>query len=321
MKGFLGFLAMLAGVAAVLFVVAPERLKGYTKRMPDLPAAEKPHAPTTLRAGADDQASSAAPWREKDREADRHYLAGDFQKASETWAAAAKAAPPALGSSLRQRADRARVYLVLSAGYDFGSMPPGEADEKAYAERVRGVEKESAGAWLDVAEFAASRNLKHHMAWLFDKAYEKRTDGTRALDKRLAAAYSRRKQLKGAPPPEVARAIIHELPVGEAATLAKEDTGGIGGSRKRNVDDDISDSSAAGRARELERQGDAEYRLAIPGSKDVNKHRRAALDLYTEARAILEGLDRENGAGSYGSKIRELNRNIAELRKDLPVGK
>ena len=74
-------------------------------------------------------------------------------------------------------------------------------------------------------------------------------------------------------------------------------------------------------ARKLMAQGDEEYRLAVPGSREVNVHRRKALDLFTKARGLFEEVDRDAGYDAHLDEIHDLNRNIAELRKDLPVGK
>ena len=319
--------ALAAAVAGSLLFGSEEglggRVRGFFDPVPHATAGDAPPAKAGLSPAAGGGSGGPLPsWRLKDRDGWVAYEAGDFPGAAAAWDAASAEAPPSGSLPLRARADRARLFRLLTEGAPSPGPGAAAAAEAEYRRPLDALPADDVSAWLEVASFAASRGLRHHLAFLYEQAYERRqAAGGDALAKRATAAI-RRSKASGTPtPPDVLESVIRELPSSEAAEVAREETGaGIGGVAKRG------EAAASGvdlekldEARTLAAKGDTEYRQALPGSKDVNVHRRAALNHYEKARAIYEALD--NNRGTYGKKIQELNRNIAELHKDLPIGK
>ncbi|MCK6481420.1 MAG: hypothetical protein L6R43_15140, partial [Planctomycetes bacterium] len=321
-------LALLAGGAMVLGAEdgLGGRVRGYFDPVPVARAGEARPVAAALRGASPSPTPAAeAAWRGRDREGWRAFEAGDFAAAAAAWDEASAKAPPSASLPLHARADRARLYRILA---DAGAPAPGDpapdpaASEAEYRRLLDSLPADDAAAWLRVSDFAASRGLRHHLAFLYDQVYERRQGpGGEALGKRVAAIL-RRGGPAGAPtPPEVYETVIRELPSSEAADIARERTGaGIGGTHRRGESAGVGvDPARLEEARNLVVKGDAEYRQAVPGSKDVNVHRRRALDLYEKARGIYQELDANRG--TYARPIQELNRNIAELHKDLPIGR
>jgi hypothetical protein len=332
MKAFLGFLLFVALAAAAIALFAPasakalaERAEHYFDPVPPVPPLPKPprNGPPPVPLSP---TSPVAEWRRRDREAQRSYEAGSFEAAAESWAAAAAAAPSSDVFRLRAAKDRALVFALLAAG---AAPQPGidpAAAEVEYRRRLEALRDPSAGAWLDLADYAASRGLVHHLAFVFERAFEKRHQPGEEVSRKVTRVLKERKEAVAELPPAVFEAVISELPSSEAAEVAREQAGegsGIEGSSLRPARPALrgQDPVKLAEARDCMAKGDAEYRLAVPGSKEVNVHRRKALDLYTRARALYEEVDRESGVSSHEEEIHDLNRNIAELRKDLPIGK
>jgi hypothetical protein len=325
-----------AGVIGLL-VAAPargqallSRAAGYLDPSPtfDLGSARESESASPAALGS----NGASPeWRTKERAAWLLYEAGDFAGAAAGWAGAAAKSPAAESSRLRARADRANVFRLLAEG----TVPvPGAdpaASEAEYRRRLDALKVPTAGAYLELADWAAARGLRRHLAFLFERAFERRGSADNAVQERVTLVVKRRRSESAAPAPkDVLESIIRDMPQSEAADLAREETGasaggggGIDGATTRRGDSSLSaaDRKKIEDADKAVAFGDAEYRAAVPGSKDVNKHRRAALDAYIKARGIYEEIDRTLGGGIHQKQIHDLNRNIAELRKDLPVGK
>ncbi len=333
MKPVLGMVGVLALVLGVLFLASPStanallgRAVGFLDPAPVV-RAEALRPPSARPAGA--APGEAEPeWRLRDRAGWRAYEAGDFETAAAAWTAVSGKAPAADSVSLRERADRANVYRLLSEGFPAAASADPAADEAEVRRRIEGLAAPTAGSWLDIADFAASRGLRSHLAFLYEKAFEGRnSSGGDAVPKRVTRALQARKASGSAPPPEVLASVIRELPTSEAADIARIDTGGVlGGVVKRGegrnghaAPTSPEDMARLEDARKLMLKGDAEYKLAVPGFPQVNQHRRAALDAFSKARDIYDAVDA--GRGSYTKQIHDCNRNIAELRKDLPIGK
>jgi len=299
------------------------RVRNYFRPVPRAAAEEPPPARGGLSPDGPGAASPPAPaWRGLNREAFAAWEAGEFGAAAGLWDRASAKASPAEALPLRVRADRARLFGLL-AGEIGGPPADPAAAEAEYRKRLDGLAAEDGGAWLDLARFAAAGGLRSHLAFLLEQAYARRHGkGGDAVAARTTENLRRAKAAGATPPPEVLESVIRELPSSEAADLAREATGaGIGGVVRRNGESEGSgvDYAKLQEARDLAAKGDAEYRQAVPGSKDVNVHRRRALDLYVKAREIYQEVD--DNRGTYGRRIQELNRNIAELHKDLPIGK
>ena len=336
MKSFLAFLLTVGVIAAAVWLLAPDtavafagRVQHYFEPMPPVegpPPSDAPAGGSTALAPA---APGTAEWRRKDREAIRLYEGGDFIGAAAAWGAAATKAPA--GEVLRVRAsrDRANVFAVLAEGAPPQSGVDAAAAETEYRRRLDGMRDPAAGAWLELADYAASRSLRHHLAFLYEKAFERRAQAQPGADaevtRKVTKVLKEQKAAVAALPKDVLESVMTELPSEEVADAAGEisgrDSGGIAGSTPREGARKPQDRTKMAEARRLMDLGDAEYRAAVPGSKDVNVHRRKALDLYTKARALFEEVDREAGYDAHSSEIHDCNRNIVELRKDLPVGK
>jgi hypothetical protein len=299
------------------------RVVGFFRSVPEATAANETGstAPVPLAAPP---APPTAPWIVRRREGERAFDEGKFTVAARLLeeAAAITGVPSRDVALLRARAGRSRIFDLLAPWNE------GAPDTSAEPEMRRLVDAaataNTSGAWLGAVRFALSKNLRHHLPFALERALARRNDGTREFDAAVATAYRAMRSTLGAPPLQVAEAVERELPIGEAADLAREDTGGIGGARLRGeggATDDAERDALIERARALKSEGDVEYRLAVPGSEKVNDHRRAALNAYTESRRIYEDLQRGAAGGVYNKVIHDLNRNIAELKKDLPVGK
>jgi len=332
-KAILIFLGVLAAAVIGLLVTSPargqaflSRAAGYLDPSPEFEfaaAAEAPAAPALGSSGAPPE------WRGKERAAWLLYEAGDFAGAAAGWVEAAGKAPASEASRLRARSDRANVFRLLSDGVApvVGADPA--SSEAEYRRRLDALKVPTAGAYLELADFAAARGLRRHLAFLFERAFDRRGAADNAVSERVTLVVKRRRSESAAPASkDVLESVIREMPQSEAADLAREETGaasgqsGIGGSTRPGAANlSTADKKRLDEADKAVALGDAEYRAAVPGSKDVNKHRRAALDAYTKARGIYEEIDRTMGAGVHQREIHDLNRNIAELRKDLPVGK
>jgi hypothetical protein len=330
-KAFFGFLALVALLGGILVVFSPASAKAiafraehYLDPTPPVPPREKP--PATNGTPSLSPAPAVSPeWRKRDREAVHLYEAGDFEGAADAWAAAATKAPPAEVLRLRSAKDRALVFSLLAAGAAPVAGADPVASEIEYRRRLDALKEPTAGVWLDLAEYAAARGLRHHLGFVYERAFEKRSQAGEAVASKVKQILKERKEAPAAAqvPVEVLDAVIAELPSTEAAEFAREQSGegsGIGGSSRR-PGVRTQDATKLAEARDCMTRGDEEYRKAIPGSKEVNVHRRRALDLYLKAREIYETVDRESGYASHESEIHDLNRNIVELRKDLPVGK
>jgi hypothetical protein len=322
-KAFLTIVGGLTVFVALVCVASPAagkalaaRATGFLRATPELPRPPAPPAPALERAAAA-PSPATPPWRVKDREASRRLEAGDFGAAAMLWTEAVALAPAGLRPAVRSRLDRARVLEILAPAPASPPGPPSADDEAEVRRRIAALRSPTAGDWVAIASFCKERGLRHHLAFLYDRAFERRADGTGALDKAVATAYADRRRIRGALPPEVAQAVGRELPSGEAADLAAEDSGSIGG--VVHGDDDGESGTRLAEAKRLKREADAEYRKAVPGTEQVNKHRRAALDKYVLAREIYEELDRAHGG--HSRVIQEIIRDIAELKKDLPIGK
>ncbi len=321
--GFLGLLGVLLCGAMALSPAGPRgvmaRLTGYFSIAPRAAAAvEGGAAPTD--AGAASPPAAVPEWRRQEREAVRLFEEARFEEAAAAYrrASALKGVPSRDAVALRSSGDRCRLYALLDAAVP-RTGPTADAGEE-YLRRARGAT--SGAAYLDTAAFAAARGLRTHLPWLYERAWELRNDGEAAFAKALAEAYRAARTLNSAGPGrEVAAAVLRELPSGEAADMAREDTGGIGGVEDRGSGGDAERDALLEEARRLKREGDREYRLAVPGSEGVNAHRRAALDQFTKSREIFEEVKRKTGRTAWDDVIHDLNRNIAEIRKDLPVGK
>jgi hypothetical protein len=333
MKPVLALLGALALLLGGVFLLAPTKAKAMFARasgfLDPAPEFRAPGPATVAAVGAvaPPAAAAAEDWRPLDRQAWRAFEAGEFAVAAATWKSAAAKAPPAEAPALRARADRANLDFLLSANVPATTSGDPAADEAEVRRRMDALPPPTARGWLEIADFAASRGLRHHLAFLYDRALETRNAaGGEAVPEKVKRAIQGRKAAGAAAPVEVLEAVIRELPSSEAADLAREDTGGVGGVEKRGEGNGATASGMSAEdlkrleeARTLMAKGDAEYKLAIPGSAQVNVHRRAALDAYIKARAIYEGLD--GGRGTYQKQLRDIIRDIAELRKDLPVGK
>jgi len=335
-KSFFAFIVTVGVIAAAVWLLSPDTASAFADRVTHyfepMPPVEGPPPSGGLAAGATALAPAApgtAEWRRKDREAIRLYEEGDFLGAAAAWSTAATKAPA--GEVLRVRAsrDRANVFAVLAEGAPPQVGVDAAAAETEYRRRLDGMRDPAAGAWLELADYAASRGLRHHLAFLYEKAFERRAQAQPGADaevtKKVTKVIKERPKAVAALPPDVLESVIADLPSSEAADAARElsgeGTGGIAGSNQREGARKPQDRGKMAEARRLMDLGDAEYRAAVPGSKDVNVHRRKALDLFTKARALFEEVDREAGYDAHQSEIHDCNRNIVELRKDLPVGK
>ncbi len=337
MKHVLGFLGLLVLGVALLYAASPakgqalvSRIVHFADPVPPIPEEDSPplpqDAPTALGA-----ATGIPPWRAREHEGDRAYEVGDFGAAAAAWNDSAPKAPPADSIRLRKSADRASIYYLLA---DATPAVPGSdpaEDEKEYRRRLDSLKSPTAGSYLELAEFAASRGLRSHLAFLYERAYEGRTRAAEEVQQKVTRIVRQRRTDKTAPSKEVLEAVMRELPTSEAAEIAREETGeaptqapsGVGGTARRGETpaERPVDSSKIAEAYRLMQSADSEYRLAVPGSRDVNKHRRAALDAYTKARDIFDAVDRASGFDGHQKEIHDCNRSIVELQKDLPIGK
>jgi len=332
-KSFFAFLSTVVVIAAVVWVLSPPTAEAFADRVvhyfEPMPPVEAPAAAAPGPAGAAALAPpppSAAEWRRKDREAIRAYEEGDFLGAAALWGASAAKAPASEVLRVRAARDRANVFALLAEGAARVEGIDPAAAETEYRRRLDALRDPAAGAWLELADYAAARGLRHHLAFLFERAFERRVhaDSEAEVSRKVTRVLRERKEAVAAMPPEVLESVISDLPSSEAAEAARELSGGgsgIAGSSSRERRMRAQDSKKMAEARRLMAEGDAEYRLAVPGSREVNVHRRKALDLYLKARALFEEVDRDSGFDAHGSEIHDLNRNIVELRKDLPIGK
>jgi hypothetical protein len=338
MKHVLGFLGILLLGLLLLNIASPakgqavvSRIVHFADPVPPPPAFEGPAGPPAP-AAIGVAPNRTPPWRLREREGDRSYAAGEFLEAYRAFAEAASKAPPGDQMRLRARADRANIYRLLASEITADPAEDPTADEAEYRRRIDALKGRSgAGAFLTVADFAASRGLTHHLAYLYEMAFERKTGGEDEVQQKVTKLVKKiveEKKAEGtAAPTEVLESLIREMPTSEAADIARTETGdtggpGLAGTEQRGASGNRGgDAGRMAEAFKLFRLGDAEYRQAVPGSRDVNKHRRAALDAYTQARAIFEAIDRASGSDNYQKEIHDCNRNIAELRKDLPIGK
>ena len=345
MKHVLAFLGILA-LALLLFTIASpakgqevvSRILHFADPVPPTPAFTDPPRGSSA-AAVGPALPPVPPWRLKEREGDRACAAGDFLAAYLAYADASPKAPPADGMRLRNRADRANVYRLLAEGVEPDPGLDPAADEGEYRRRLDAVKPGAgAGAYLAIADFAASRNLRTHLAYLYERAFERKTDAAPGAVDEVQAKVTQvvkkmvaeKKAENAAPSRDMMESLIRELPTSEAADIAREEAGlpagmgsGLGGAERRGDAPTArpEDRERLADAFRLFKLGDSEYRQAVPGSRDVNKHRRAALDAFTKAREIFEAVDRALGSDAYQREIHDCNRNIAELRKDLPIGK
>ena len=339
MKSFLGFVLTIAVIGAAMWFFAPATAAAFGDRVVHyfevLPPVEEPAPRGGSPAGGTALVAAApgtAEWRRKDREAILLYENGDFLGAASVWATVAKEAPASEVLRVRAARDRANVFALLARGVVPQAGVDAAAAETEYRRRLDLMRDPAAGAWLELADFAASRSLRHHLAFLYERAFERRAQAAEgaeaAVSRKVAQVLKEQKAAVKELPPDVLDSVIADLPASEAAEVAAEIAGrepGIGGSRPAG--DGIGgqrkpqDQKKMAEARKLMAQGDEEYRLAVPGSREVNVHRRKALDLFTKARGLFEEVDRDAGYDAHLDEIHDLNRNIAELRKDLPVGK
>ena len=335
MKSFFAFIVTIGVIGAAVWLLAPDTASAFASRVEHyfepMPPVEGPPPRDASAAGATALAPAppgTAEWRRKDREAIRLYEDGDFLGAAAAWGTASTKAPASEVLRVRSFRDRANVFAVLAEGAPPQVGVDAAAAEIEYRRRLDGMRDPAAGAWLELADYAASRGLRHHLAFLYEKAFERRSQAQPGADaevtKKVTKVLKERKEAVAALPKEVLESVMTELPSEEVADAAGEISGrgsGISGSTQREGARKPQDRSKMAEARRLMDLGDAEYRAAVPGSKDVNVHRRKALDHFTKARALFEEVDREAGYDAHLSEIHDCNRNIVELRKDLPVGK
>ncbi len=336
MKSALLGLTLLGALCAVLFFAAPAQANAVLRRavayfdpVPRLDRESGPESAAPAPAALQPLTAGATPeWRLADREASRVYEAGDFSSAALAWGYAAEKAPPGDALRIRARADRANVYRLLTEGVSPAADADAARDEAEYRRRLDALKNPTAGSYLEIADFAASRGLHRHLAFLYERAFEKKNSGSGdEVQKKVSKVFRQRKTANASPSRDVLESLIRELPTSEAADIAREETGhaasGIGSVSVRGGGGAVraEDPVKLAEARKLQQKGDAEYRLAVPGSKDVNVHRRAALDACIKARDLFEEVDRRSGVQGHQAEIHDLNRNIAELRKDLPIGK
>ena len=348
MKHVLGFFGFLALGLLLLTIAAPAKGQGIVHRIvhfadpvPPTPVFEEP--PRGSGGAIGPVAAPTPPWRVKEREGDRACAAGDFLAAFRAYADASPKAPPGDGMRLRARADRANVFRLLAEGVEADPGPDRAADEAEYRRRLDAIRPGSgAGAYLELADYCAMKGLRSHLAFLYERAFEKpaaaapgvaAAPADDAVQKKVTEVVRKLVAAKKAEaseaPKEMLESLIRELPSSEAADIAREETGiagggpGFTGVEKRGgvASARPEDRDRLASAFALMKTGDKEYRAAIPGSRDVNIHRRAALDAFTKARAIFEEVDRAMANDGHQREIHDCNRNIAELRKDLPIGK
>jgi len=326
-KAFLTFLLAVGVASAAVWAGSPatarafaSRVTGFFSTVPDVPGPPHVAAPRA----AVPAAPAPAPWRGLDREASSAYDRGNFSEAASLWTEAAGAAPPNEVPGLKARANRARIYALLAEGAHAAEARNSPEDDAEVRRRILAVSDPTAGAWLQIAEYAAAQGLLHRLPYLYDRAFERKQDGTGTVDRAVAAAYRKKKEKpRTVPLKAVSEAILEELPAGEAAEEAAEDRGGIGGIAPAHGEGETSsaDSTKLAEARKEKRLGDAELGLVVPGNEDANKHRRAALEHYRPAQVLYEELSRGSGGEVYGRVLTEVNRRIAEIRKDLPISK
>jgi hypothetical protein len=337
MKHVLGFLGVLALFVGLVFVASPakgqalvSRIVHFVDPVPQVPEEDVPQAPpdTTSALGP---GTAVPPWRAREHEGERAYLAGDFTAAAAAWNESSPKAPPADSMRLRKRADRASIYFLLASGSPpVGGSDP-VADEKEYRRRLDALKSPTAGSYLELADFAASRGLRTHLAFLYERAYEHQARSPDEVQQKVSRIVRQKRTEKAAPAKDVLEAVMRELPTSEAADIAREETGegsapapsGLGGVVRRGETPagKSVDPAKVAEAYRLLQVADSEYHLAIPGSRDVNKHRRAALDAYTKARNMFDDIDRASGFEGHQKEIHDCNRSIVELQKDLPIGK
>jgi hypothetical protein len=332
MKWILGWLGGLAAILAIVFSFSPARAEHLVFRarhfFDEIPPVEKyAGPPPTTTPPALGSGATTPPWKEKDREADRAYMDGDFLAAGTLWLEASRAAPVSDASRLRDMARQANIFWLLAGKTAVGGGGDRAADEAELRKRIDSLKSPTAGSWLEIADFAVARGLSSHLAFLYEKAYEKRaTVEGDAVQAKVLTALKERKAGGEQAPPEVLDSVIQELPTSDAAEVAREQggaAGGVGGVERNPRVKALKpqDQKKLSEANDLMAKGNEEYRKAVPGSAEVNKHRRAALDAFTKARALYEEVDRDSGLDAHQSEIHDCNRNIAELRKDLPIGK
>ena len=332
MKGALILLAILGLLGGAVCFAAPAKASAVLRRavryfdpVPTVDPEDAAGSGSATPAALAVQAPAVPGWRLGDRDASRAYEAGDFPGAAALWSASAGQAPPGDSMRMRSRADRANVYRLLSEGVPVAPDVDAARDEAEYRRRVDALKSPTAGSYLDVADFASAHGLRRHLAFLYERAFEKKSSGgDQEVQKKVSRLVQDRRKANATPPREVLDALIRELPSSEAADIAREETGqsGIGNTAKRgDGGGKAEDPVKLAEARRLSEKGNTEYKLAVPGTKEVNVHRRAALDAFTKARDLYEAIDRETGIQSHQHDVQELNRNIAELHKDLPIGK
>jgi hypothetical protein len=345
MKHVLAFFGVLALIVLLLTISSPAKGQAVVHRIvhfidPIPPLADGD--PSGAAGGTTAVAPVAVlpPWRLLEREGDRAYGSGDFAAAAGAFADAAPAAPPADSMRLRKRANDSNLFRLMAADSVIAAAakaaPVEGVDpmeyEKEYRRRLDSIKPPTSGAYLALADWAASRGLRTHLAWLYERADALRsTTSSDEMQQKVTRILKQKRSVQEAVPKEVLEAVIHELPSSEAADLAREETGlgdaaagsGIGGVERHGEAPGSrpEDTGKVAEAYRLMKLGATEYHLAVPGSKDVNKHRRAALDAYTKARSLLEEVDKATKYDGHEREVVECNRNIAELRKDLPIGK
>jgi len=347
MKHVLGYIGALALGVLLLTIAAPakgqaviHRIVHFVDPVPPVAGDETAAPGPSEGPAALGPAAALAPWRQKEREGERAYGAGDFAAAAECFAAAAPAAPPADSMRLRARSTRANIYRLMAADAVIAAAvkaaPAAGVDplehEKEYRRRLDSLKPPTAGGCLVLADFAASRGLRSHLPYLYERADALQSvTPSDDIQQKVTRIIRQKREDRETLPKEVLEAVIQELPASEAADMAREESGdpgahgasGVGGVSRRGEAPGprAEDQGKVGEAYRLMKAGESEYRLAIPGSRDVNKHRRAALDAYEKARSLFEAVDKAAGFEGHQHEILDCNRNIAELHKDLPIGK
>jgi hypothetical protein len=332
-KSALLSLAALAALGGIFAIASPasasalvHRVVGFLDPVPQIAAEPEASGAGGAYTTALAPSAGAPEWRVVDREAAKAYEVGEFAAAVVGWNAAIAKAPPLDQQRLRARADRANVFLLMSEGAPAAPDADPKKDEAEYRRRIEGLKAPSAGAYLEIADFAASHGLRRHLAFLYEQAFERKAQtGNDEVQQKVSRIVRERKTARSTPGKDVLESVIRELPTSEAADIAREETGassGIGSVSERGQGTGkAEDPTTLAEARRLMQEGDAEYRKALPGTKDVNVHRRAALNAYTKSRELFEQIDRETGMQCHPTELRDLLRDIAELHKDLPIGK
>src|SRR5688572_28988924 len=190
MKGLLAIFGILAVLGGIVFVASPataraigSRATAFFDATPDLPPPKAPAAPAASRGVVPVPSPAVPSWRRKDREAASRYDAGDFAGAAALWTEALAAAPGTAQYALRPRLDRARVFDILAPAPAAPLPPPSAEDEAEVRRRIEGLKEPAAGDWLSIAAYCRDRGVRHHLPYLYERAFERRADGTGALDK------------------------------------------------------------------------------------------------------------------------------------------